>query len=58
MFVSQMYPEEPQYVPIVKDADEAEEEEELGLASQRKLMESASFVHMGKGLVSAMDLER
>ncbi|WOK96136.1 transmembrane protein 45A-like [Canna indica] len=54
LFLSKAYPEEPQYLPIVRDAVQEEEED---LESQKKLMESASFVHMGKGF-KAIELER
>ncbi|CAD5189027.1 unnamed protein product [Musa acuminata subsp. malaccensis] len=51
LFLSKVYPEEPQYLPLLK------EEEEEDLESQKKLMESGSFVHMGKRLRS-IELER
>ncbi|XP_065016721.1 uncharacterized protein LOC135643558 [Musa acuminata AAA Group] len=46
LFLSKVYPEEPQYLPLLK------EEEEEDLESRKKLMESGSFVHMGKRLRS------
>ncbi|THU60086.1 hypothetical protein C4D60_Mb07t08930 [Musa balbisiana] len=51
LFLSKVYPEEPQYLPLLK------EEEEEDLESQKKLMESGSFGHMGKRLRS-IELER
>ncbi|CAL9196879.1 unnamed protein product [Musa hybrid cultivar] len=51
LFLSKVYPEEPQYLPLLK------EEEEEDLESQKKLMESGRFVHMGKRLRS-IELER
>ncbi|URE15959.1 hypothetical protein MUK42_12840 [Musa troglodytarum] len=56
LFLSKVYPEEPQYLPLLKE-EAREEEEEEDLESQKKLMESGSFVQMGKRLRS-IELER
>ncbi|RWV78896.1 hypothetical protein GW17_00060051 [Ensete ventricosum] len=45
LFLSRSYTEEPQYLPLVKDAAQEEEED---LESQKTLTESDSFVPMGK----------
>ncbi|KAG6522492.1 uncharacterized protein LOC122052935 [Zingiber officinale] len=59
LLVTRAYPEEPRYLPVVKEegGSHDEEEEEMDLESQ-KLMESASFARMGTGLIRAMELER
>ncbi|KAJ8461471.1 hypothetical protein OPV22_034397 [Ensete ventricosum] len=57
LFLAKVYPEEPQYLPLLKEAAREEGEEEEDLESQKKLMESGSFAHMGKRLRS-IELER
>ncbi|WOK94275.1 transmembrane protein 45A-like [Canna indica] len=59
VLLSKVFPEEPQYLPLVKGESTEEEEEEVEFfpKSNKKLMESESFVHMGKGF-EAIDLER
>ncbi|KAG6509957.1 uncharacterized protein LOC121977421 [Zingiber officinale] len=59
LLVSKAYPEEPRYLPVVKEEGSQEEEEEEGMdLESQKLMESPSFDHMGKRLINAMELER
>ncbi|RRT40023.1 hypothetical protein B296_00033641 [Ensete ventricosum] len=57
LFLAKVYPEEQQYLPLLKEAAREEGEEEEDLESQKKLMESGSFAHMGKRLRS-IELER
>ncbi|CAL9102471.1 unnamed protein product [Musa textilis] len=58
LWLSKVFPEEPQYLPLVKDAAGEElEEQDSDLESQKKLMESDSFLHTGKD-PRAFQLER
>nr|XP_010932463.1 transmembrane protein 45B [Elaeis guineensis] len=54
LFLTKRYPEAPEYLPLVKEGGQEDDED---LESQKRLGESDSFVHMGKG-IGAMELER